>query len=121
MSTHAQTIDVHDNIRWFLTGIAAAIVAVALAAVLAFAMLPPAAQHGVTASEEAPYSLLDPALRAQRAGEIGGGSNTAPYSLLDPALRVQRAGEIGAGQAPSSESSLYSLMEFRKSEITGGR
>jgi hypothetical protein len=89
------------------------VASVALAAGLALSVLP-AAQPQAPATDPATYSLSDPALRLQRAGEIGGGSSTGSLN----GLTEHRKGEINEGGAGSS---LPGLTEQRRGEINGGR
>jgi hypothetical protein len=113
MSTNARTITVHNPVRWFFAGVATTAVAGVLAAGMALSLLP-VGQPAESATEAAPYVLLDAGLRVQRAGEIGadGGSSSVP------GLTEQRKGEINEGGAGSS---LPGLTEQRKGEINGGQ
>lgn len=123
MSTQTRTITVHNPIRWFMVGVATALVAVVLAAGLALAILFPSAQPGELGTEPAPASLLDAGLRLQRVGEIGAGRDTVSAPRLpDHALDVidHRKGEIGAGEATVSGDDALGLTDHRRGEINSG-
>jgi hypothetical protein len=123
MSTQAQTITIRNPIRWFMVGVAAALVAVAVTAGLALAILYPPTQPADVGSGLGPASLLDAGFRLQRVGEIGAGRATvsAPWysnHVLD--LIDQRKGEIAAGDTSVSGGSGLELTEHRRGEINGG-
>jgi len=123
MSTQARTITVNSPIRWFMVGIAAALVAVAIAAGLALTILLPATQPGETGNGSTPASFADPGLRLQRAGEISAGRATVsapslPGHVLD--LIDHRQGEIGAGETSVAAGNVLGLTDHRRGEINGG-
>jgi len=120
MSTHIRTIPVHNPVRWFMTGVAITLVAVALMAGFALAILLPATGPSEPTSAPATGSLFEEGLRLQRAGEIGAGRESVSTPWLS-GLDDHRKGEIGSSGASFTDFGGPELTEHRRGEINAGR
>ena len=93
MTASATTAVAVHPYRWFIAGVATALVLVALIAGLALATLQASRVSGERASGTTPFTQLDRGWRDQRAGEIGAGSVGSEFE----GLTDQRRGEINGG------------------------
>lgn len=119
MSTQARTIAVHNPIRWFMSGVATTLFAVAMAAGLVLAILLPATAPAELKDPPAAGVFLDDGYRLQRAGEIGASQESVSAATFS-GLTEHRKGEIGAGGASGAGFGGPGLIEHRKGEINGG-